>query len=392
VPLQTRLVRIPLAAIRVTQLRTAWRTQRRCDARSISQLVRLVGARRWIHAVVVRPAEWGFYELIDGERRLESGREVGETHVDALVLDVDDAVALAISLLANLGGRGLRPIEKALLCSQVREALGALNGRRATQAEVGMWVGLKQPTVHQYLRIAEGFDAAVLSAAGATIDDLEPLSAELLESVARLPAEQRRAWLEDLKRGVRRPPETHAPDGEAVRKAKVRRKVEALTRECSNKAGVVETAPAVQVLAALAPLMVTLAWQVARGTASSTARAAAQGVVEVVDYRNPITSWVQRGVRAVGRGMRRFARVARTIARKLLWHAVSVLLASGIWVGVAAGPVDLERPSRDGSVQCQVSSCSRDRPTPRRIARLAGLPRGPPSNPPVDPESPALSP
>jgi ParB/RepB/Spo0J family partition protein len=375
---QSTLVNIPLAAIRVTPLRTAWRTQRRCDERSISHLVRMVGARGWINAIVVRPRGGSCYELIDGERRLESARASGETHIDAQVLVVDDAVALAIALLANMGRRAIKPIEKALLCAQVREALTALNGRRATQSEVGEWVGLGQPTVTQYLQIAEGLNGRVLDAAGATLEHLEPLSAALLHSVARLPMGRRTTWLADLTRGVRGPTDDTEADGVA-RRARALRTVDALKRECSSTAVAVEAGAAADVLAALAPLVAALVWQAAKGAADSSARAAADGVREAMHYRSPITSWLRRRLQAVVRGLGYAVRIVRMAARKLLVWFVPILLVSGMAAGMGARVVDAP-PLLFGEVlaKCQAVAPSETRPSHRGRRLTGGWPRAPP--------------
>lgn len=199
---QAKLIRLPLDDIHITDLRKSWRSERRCDGKGIAELLRLVKARRWLQAVTVRPWPGSGYELIDGERRVSAARLAGEDAIDALVLDVDNATALAIALLANLGRKRLKGIEMARLCAQVGDALEALTGSRPTQHAIGEWVGLKQPTVSQYMTIASAFDDASLDEASVSLDDLAPVSAAVLEDVARLPVPDRHDWLVELSNGT----------------------------------------------------------------------------------------------------------------------------------------------------------------------------------------------
>lgn len=201
--LRSRLVRLPLAEIHITERRTTWRSERRCDGKGVAELLRHVRAQGWLQAVTVRPMASGGYELIDGERRIVAAELAGETAIDAMVLDVDNASATAIALLANLGSKRLTGIEMARLCAQIGTALSAQSGRKATQKEIGAWVGLKQPTVSQYMAIADAFDAESLDTALVSFDELVPVSAAELEEVAKLPEDERHDWLVALSNGNR---------------------------------------------------------------------------------------------------------------------------------------------------------------------------------------------
>ena len=132
----TTLARIPLDAIRITELRTSWRTQARLAPGAVTELVRSVSARGWVQAVTVRILGEPDFELLDGERRLAAARKAGDTDIDAIIVDADDALAAAIALLANVGCNKINAIEKALACVQVREALASA-GARATQEAGG---------------------------------------------------------------------------------------------------------------------------------------------------------------------------------------------------------------------------------------------------------------
>lgn len=62
--------------------------------------------------LVVRPLEPGVYELVDGERRYRSARNVGLTEVPVLVRDLNDKDALEYSLTKFLLSEDLNPVEE----------------------------------------------------------------------------------------------------------------------------------------------------------------------------------------------------------------------------------------------------------------------------------------
>jgi hypothetical protein len=117
------LLRVPIDTVRITPLRTAWRTQARIAPGAMKELTRCVAARGLVQAVIVRRLTAASeYELIDGERRLDSAKQAGHTHIEVLVIEADDATAAAVCLMANLGAKRLKPIEMARLCALAREA------------------------------------------------------------------------------------------------------------------------------------------------------------------------------------------------------------------------------------------------------------------------------
>jgi len=279
----TVLARIPLDAVCITELRTSWRTQVRCAPEAMKELVQCVSARRWLQAVIVRRLGDSQYELLDGERRLIAARKAGETNIDAVVVEADDGMAAAICLLANMGGMKLRPIEKALACAQVRETLASI-GASATQESVGEWVGLKQPTVHQYLQIADGFDAATLSTVGLTLDDLAPYPASLLEKLANLPPDERKAWLVGVRDGVE---PTH-PQSTSGGSDLIARQVRQLREVCLQQQP--GSAPA-ETAAVLVELLGVVQILAAQATASGLASASGMiqdQLAKASNYRNPI--------------------------------------------------------------------------------------------------------
>jgi ParB family chromosome partitioning protein len=74
-------------------------------ARSIAEVG--IRERLW-----VRPLPSGDYQLIAGERRYRAAIEVGLKTVPVVILDIDDQLALKLSLIENLQREDLNPVEE----------------------------------------------------------------------------------------------------------------------------------------------------------------------------------------------------------------------------------------------------------------------------------------
>lgn len=327
----TTLARIPLDAIRVTELRTSWRTQARLAPGAMKELVRSVSARGWLQAVTVRRLGESQFELLDGERRLVAARKAGDTDVDAVILDADDAMAAAIALLADLGGKKLKAIEKALACAQVREALSSA-GAKATQEAVGEWVGLAQPTVQVYLEIAEAFDAETLATAGLTPDDLVPYPAVLLQERAKLTLEERTTWLEKVRDGTAGREVRGASAAPDLRGQRVRE----LKDACLNQPPKSAPADTAAVLVELLPLFGILLEQVVASAVASAIERVPAPIRRVSSYRTPIIRLLEGATRLralwsrIGGWLRdRFGRLASRVRRWITAYVALCALALG---------------------------------------------------------------
>jgi ParB/RepB/Spo0J family partition protein len=277
-------LRVPIDTIRITPLRTAWRTQARIAPGAMKELTRCVSARGFVQAVIVRRLTASEYELIDGERRLDSAKQAGHKYIDALVIEADDTTAAAICLMANLGAKRLKAIEMARLCALVREGLAAA-GVNATQEAVGTWVGLKQPTVNQYLRIAEAFDAGTLSVAGLTLDDLVHFPAAALEKAAKLTVEGRTAWLE----GVRDRAGAPGPRLVSAGSAQVSKRASELRDLCvRHDPTSVSTSETIAIVVDLLAVIRILAALAATSALTSASVAIRDRLAMCSDYRSPI--------------------------------------------------------------------------------------------------------
>ncbi len=73
-----------------------------------------IAANGLIQPIVVRPASRGDgYELVAGERRWRSVKELGWKKVPAVIRDVDEQTLLTLALVENLQRASLSPIDEA---------------------------------------------------------------------------------------------------------------------------------------------------------------------------------------------------------------------------------------------------------------------------------------
>lgn len=361
----TILARIPLDAIRVTDLRTSWRTTSRLAPGAMKEITQCVSARGWLQAVTVRELGNSEYELIDGERRLAAARETGEAAIDALVVDADDTMAATIALLANAGTKDLRPIEKALACARVRDALSAA-GSSATQEAVGQWVGLSQSTVNQYLRIAEAFGVDTLGPFKLSHHDLATYPASVLGAVARLPAVERAAWLEGVGEGS-----VSGVAGSPSRAGAVVQRVRQLKDACYQQDTVPDAEDSVAALRELLPVVGVLATQAATAGAAAVAGAVQRRLPSSPDYRSPIIPLL-RVVACVHVAQTRASTIlqaafAQLAAKVRAWLATYLTLTA-----LALGPAPTE-------VRGRALRQTKDVPVPAHGPAVRGHARGPPA-------------
>lgn len=119
------------------------------DPAGLAELVESIQRHGLLQPVVVRARGDGF-QLVSGERRLRAFRQLGRTHIPAIVRqDVTDAEMLELALVENLQRRDLDPIERAHGYQRMMRDLGL------TQEQVADKVGLQRPTVANHLRLLE---------------------------------------------------------------------------------------------------------------------------------------------------------------------------------------------------------------------------------------------
>ncbi|HEU4854875.1 MAG TPA: ParB/RepB/Spo0J family partition protein [Nitrosospira sp.] len=85
----------------------------RMDKESLGELAESIKAQGVMQPILVRPVGGGSYEIIAGERRWRAAQLAGLGEVPALIREVPDEAALAMSLIENIQRENLNPLEEA---------------------------------------------------------------------------------------------------------------------------------------------------------------------------------------------------------------------------------------------------------------------------------------
>lgn len=143
-----------LAEIAVDLLQRG-RYQPRQDMRSetLTELADSIRAQGVVQPIVVRPipgtGSERRYEIIAGERRWRAAQMAGLQRVPALVRDIPDRAAVAVSLIENIQREDLNPLEEARALQRLAEEF------EMTHGEVAEAVGRSRAAVSNLLRLLE---------------------------------------------------------------------------------------------------------------------------------------------------------------------------------------------------------------------------------------------
>jgi ParB family chromosome partitioning protein len=131
--------------------------QPRIDMRpeSLSELADSIKSRGVVQPILVRPlpgrvpGESQRYEIIAGERRWRAAQMAGIAEIPAVIRDVPDEAAVAMSLIENIQREDLNPLEEARALARLIEEFG-LTHQAAAEA-----VGRSRAAVSNLLRLME---------------------------------------------------------------------------------------------------------------------------------------------------------------------------------------------------------------------------------------------
>jgi ParB family chromosome partitioning protein len=131
--------------------------QPRMDMRpeTLSELADSIKSQGLVQPILVRPlphrnpGESQRYEIIAGERRWRAAQMAGLTEIPAVIRDVPDEVAVAMSLIENIQREDLNPLEEARALLRLIEEFG-LTHQAAAEA-----VGRSRAAVSNLLRLME---------------------------------------------------------------------------------------------------------------------------------------------------------------------------------------------------------------------------------------------
>jgi ParB family chromosome partitioning protein len=121
----------------------------RMDQEALAELAESIKAQGVMQPILVRPVAEERYEIIAGERRWRAARIAGLNTVPALVRDVPDRQALAVSLIENIQREDLNPLEEATGIQRLVQEFGM------THAAASEALGRSRSGVTNLLRLLD---------------------------------------------------------------------------------------------------------------------------------------------------------------------------------------------------------------------------------------------
>ena len=119
----------------------------RMDQDSLSELAASIKLQGIMQPILVRPLGPEKYEIIAGERRWRAAQMAGMNEVPALVRNIPDEAALAMSLIENIQRENLNPLEEAAGIQRLIDEF-AMTHQQAADA-----VGRSRPAASNLLRL-----------------------------------------------------------------------------------------------------------------------------------------------------------------------------------------------------------------------------------------------
>jgi len=119
------------------------------DPDALQELAESIKAQGLVQPIVVRRLDDGEYELIAGERRWRASQIAGLHTIPAIVRDIPDQAAAAISLIENIQREDLNPLEESLAMSRLIADFGLTHQQTAES------VGRSRTAVTNLLRLLD---------------------------------------------------------------------------------------------------------------------------------------------------------------------------------------------------------------------------------------------
>ncbi len=114
---------------------------------ALEELAASIQSQGIIQPIVVRPLEFGGYEIIAGERRWRAARQAGLKQVPCLIKRVEDRAAIAMALIENIQREDLNVIEEAQALERLQDEF------KLTHQQVADVIGKSRATVSNLLRL-----------------------------------------------------------------------------------------------------------------------------------------------------------------------------------------------------------------------------------------------
>ena len=114
---------------------------------ALDDLAASIKAQGVMQPIVIRSIAAQKYEIIAGERRWRASQMAGLSSIPAVVKQVSDEAAIAMSLIENIQRENLNPIEEAMALKRLQDEF------ELTQQEVASAVGKSRATVTNLMRL-----------------------------------------------------------------------------------------------------------------------------------------------------------------------------------------------------------------------------------------------
>ena len=134
---------IPVELIR----RGKYQPRRDMDQEALQELADSIKAQGVMQPIVVRSVGENKFEIIAGERRWRATQLAGLGVIPAMVREVPDEAAIAMSLIENIQRENLNPIEEAIALQRLQQEF------ELTQQQVADAVGKSRTTVTNLMRL-----------------------------------------------------------------------------------------------------------------------------------------------------------------------------------------------------------------------------------------------
>ena len=137
------LKKIPIELLQ----RGKYQPRRDMDQVALEELAESIRNQGIMQPIVVRPIDDTNFEIIAGERRWRACQLAGLDKIPAVIREVPDETAIALSLIENIQREDLNPMEEAFALKRLQEEF------ELTQKEVAEAVGKSRTAVTNTLRL-----------------------------------------------------------------------------------------------------------------------------------------------------------------------------------------------------------------------------------------------
>lgn len=127
--------------------RGRYQPRRHIDETALEELAASIQAQGLMQPIILRPIGNERYEIIAGERRWRAVQKAGLDVITAIVRDIPDEAAIAMSLIENMQREDLNAMEEAMALQRIKDEF------ELTHEEVAQAVGKSRSAVTNLIRL-----------------------------------------------------------------------------------------------------------------------------------------------------------------------------------------------------------------------------------------------